>query len=97
MNEDMPSVTETSLTRNPLAYHASFDGQHGQALRDAAGTVWFLADDGSVVLLHNADAPHLTLFGRVDIAREQRLLDDLHGGLYQLVNVRNSHRARQAA
>ena len=91
------TVPHPAPTRNPVAYHASFDGLHGQALRDSAGAVWFLADDGSVVLLHNEDAPYLTLFGRVDIAREQRLLDDLAGSLYELVDARNSHHARQAA
>ena len=93
----MTTISQNPAPRNPVAFHASFDGLHGQALRDAAGAVWFLADDGSVVLLHNEDAPFLTLFGRVDIAREQRLLDDLHGGLYQLVDFRNSHRPRVAA
>ena len=91
------NVPQTPASRNPLAFHASFDGQHGQALRAAAGAVGFLADDGAVVLLHDADAPYLQLHGRVDLAEEQRLLDDLHGGLYHLVDYRTSHRPLVAA
>ena len=93
----MQNVPQTPTSRNPVAFFASFDGQHGQALRDDAGAVWFINDDGSVILLHNDDAPYLMLHGRIDIAQEQRLLDDLHGGLYQLVDSRNSHRPRLAA
>jgi hypothetical protein len=83
----MQNVPQTPTSRNPVAFFASFDGQHGQALRNDAGAVWFINDD----------APYLLLHGRIDIAQEQRLLDDLHGGLYQLVDSRNSHRPRLAA
>ncbi len=93
----MANVPQTIRQSNPIAYHAFFDGQHGQALRDCMGACWFIADDGSVVLLHDADAPFVQLNGRVDLAAEQRFLDDLNGGLYQLVDYRNSHRPRQAA
>jgi hypothetical protein len=92
----MQTVPYPAPTRNSIAYHASFDGQHGQSLRPRAVACWFLADEGSVVLLHDDDAPYLQLHGRVDLAREQRLLDDLRGGLYQLVDMRNSHRPRLA-
>jgi hypothetical protein len=80
------------VAQHPVSFNAEFDGQHGIALRDEHNAVWFIADDGALTLLHNADAPYLTLFGRTDIAAEQKMLDGLHGGLYQLIDHRNSHR-----
>jgi hypothetical protein len=88
----MATVPYTNPERNPVAYFAAFDGQQGQALRDMTGTCWFLGEDGTAVLLRNGDVPFLQLLGRVDLAEEQRLLDELHGGLYELVDYRNSHR-----
>jgi hypothetical protein len=65
----------------------------GKAVRDVSAAVWFIADDGAVTILCDADAPYLQLHGRVDITQEQRLLDDLHGGLLQLVDHRQSEHA----
>ena len=94
----VPHTSPVSPTQyTPLAYHAAFDGLHGTALRDSAGACWFIADDGTLTLLHNDDTPFLHLNGRVDIAAEQRLLDDLAGGMLAIVEARNTEHARVAA
>ena len=93
----MQTVPHVAQSYKPTAYHATFEGIHGQAQRDAQGAVWFLGDDGSRTLLHRVDAPYVQLFGHVESAQEQRLLDDAHGSLYACVDHRISHRARKAA
>jgi hypothetical protein len=92
----MQTVTHAPSS-SPISYHAHFDGLPDSALRDSAGACWFLADDGTATLLHHCDAPFLTLLGWVDLAHEQRILDDLAGSLYELVDHRNSHHAHVAA
>jgi hypothetical protein len=48
----------------------------GIAMRDPAGRVWFIDDaTGRWQELTDADAPHLMLHGRVDIAQAQARAD----------------------
>lgn len=68
-----------SPTTTRVAYHATYKGMHGQAIRDEQGRVWFLSDDDALVELFDADRPNLQLHGRVDIAAFQHRLDLLHG------------------
>jgi hypothetical protein len=74
-----------------VAFYAQLDNTtHGVALRDAAGAVHFLTETtGTWQTLTDADAPRLTLCGRVDIAEAQRLAD---GNVYDWVERRNTHR-----
>jgi hypothetical protein len=60
-----------------VAYYAQLDNIiHGVALRDATGTVSFRTDStGTWQTLTDADAPRLTLCGRVDVADAQMLAD----------------------
>jgi hypothetical protein len=58
-----------------IAYHATYKGVHGQAIRDEAGIVWFISDDDAVTSLTDSDRPHTQLHGRVDIAAGQRVED----------------------
>jgi hypothetical protein len=76
-----------------VAYFAQLDQTiSGMALRDAAGTVSFRTDStGLWQVLTNADAPRLTLCGRVDLAEAQKLAD---GNVYQWVERRCTEHAR---
>ena len=60
-----------------VAFFAQLDNSiHGVALRDAAGAVHFRTDaTGTWQTLTDADAPRLTLCGRVDVADAQMLAD----------------------
>jgi hypothetical protein len=58
-----------------IAYHATFRGTHGTAIRDEQGRVWFRSDDDQVQELDDTDRPHLHLHGRMDLAAAQRGLD----------------------
>jgi hypothetical protein len=58
-----------------IAYHATYKGTHGQAIRDEAGYVWFISDDDAVTALTDSDRPNIQLHGRVDIAATQRVED----------------------
>jgi hypothetical protein len=59
-----------------VAYYTALDNTNGIALRTAAGTVHFqVASTGLWRDLTDADAPRLTLYGRVDLADAQQLLD----------------------
>jgi hypothetical protein len=79
-----------------VAYFAQLDQTiAGMALRDAAGTVSFRTDStGLWQTLTNADAPRLTLCGRVDLADAQQVTD---GDVYAWVERRNTEHARVAA
>lgn len=87
----MKTVAHTTTPRKPYArvmYHATFQGQHGWALRDEQGACYFCGDDGNMILLHDTDAAALLLHGRVDLAAEARADDDVAAGLL----VRAAHR-----
>lgn len=58
-----------------IAYHATFKGSHGVAIRDEQSHVWFLSDTDIMVELCNQDRPNLQLHGRMDIAAAQRHAD----------------------
>lgn len=58
-----------------IAYHASYHGTYGQAIRDEQGAVWFHGDDESMTRLRDTDMADLMLFGRVDLTAEARRLD----------------------
>jgi hypothetical protein len=58
-----------------IAYHATYQDQHGQAIRDEHGRVWFQGDDDRMTRLYDVDRPALTLHGRVDLAADQRRRD----------------------
>ncbi len=66
-------------TTTRVAFHATYKGTHGQAIRDEQGRVWFLSDDDALVELFDADRPNLQLHGRIDVAAFQRRLDLMHG------------------
>jgi hypothetical protein len=66
-------------TTTRIAYHATYKGIHGQAIRDEQGRVWFLSDEDALVELFDADRPNLQLHGRMDIAAFQHRLDLMHG------------------
>ena len=66
-------MADRTVTR--VAYHATFKGTHGQAIRDEQGRVWFLSDDDALVELCDADRPNLQLHGRLDLVVEARLID----------------------
>ena len=61
--------------RTRIAYHATYKGMHGQAIRDEYGQVWFHGDDDSMTRLYDADRPHLQLHGRVDVAAAAAVAD----------------------
>ena len=79
-----------------LAYYAHLDNRiAGVALRDATGSVSFRTEStGAWQTLTNADAPRLTLCGRVDLADAQQVTD---GNVYAWVERRNTEHARVAA
>jgi hypothetical protein len=58
-----------------IAYHAEYQGQYGQAIRDEAGLVWFHADNDRMTRLYDTDMPALMLFGRVDITATAKVDD----------------------
>lgn len=62
-------------THTRVAYHATYQGQHGQAIRDEFGSVYFHGDDDQMTPLFDTDAPALLLAGRVDLAADQRRRD----------------------
>lgn len=66
-------------TTTRVAFHATYKGTHGQAIRDEQGRVWFLSDDDALVALYDADRPNLQLHGRIDVAAFQHRLDLMHG------------------
>jgi len=61
--------------RTRIAYHATYKGAHGQAIRDEYGHVWFHGDDDTMTRLYDGDRPHLQLHGRVDVAAEAAVAD----------------------
>ena len=79
-----------------IAFFAQLDNTiHGVALRDAAGVVSFRTEStGTWQVLGDADAPRLTLCGRVDLAEAQKLAD---GNVYAWVERRCTEHARVAA
>jgi len=78
-----------------VAYRSLHDNTPGVALRDPAGRVHF-ADDATQTWreLVDADAPRLTLCGRIDLAEAQRLAD---GNVFAWIERRNTEHARVAA
>jgi hypothetical protein len=58
-----------------VAYHATFKGVHGQAIRDEQGRVWFQGDNERMLTLTDADRPNLQLHGRVDLCADARRRD----------------------
>lgn len=78
-----------------VAYRALLDNVSGIALRDHTGRVSFLDDALSVWrTLTDADAPALTLLGRIDIYEAQWRAD---GDLFTWIERRNTEHARVAA
>jgi hypothetical protein len=75
-------------TQQPVCRYAHFHGEHGWAIRDCTDAVYFLPDAGGRVLLHNVDIPALILGGRVDLAQQQRVLDDRRGTLARIATTR---------
>jgi hypothetical protein len=75
-------------TQQPVCYTAHLHGEYGWALRDCTDAVWFLPDDGGRLLLHNEDIPALVLGGRVDLATQQRVLDNRTGNLARIATTR---------
>jgi hypothetical protein len=71
----MHTVAQSPTAHKRIAYHATFEGVHGTAIRNHRGEVWFLSDADHAQRLTDADAPALLLHGRVDVAAEQRLAD----------------------
>jgi hypothetical protein len=72
--------------RPRIAYHATYKGAHGQAIRDEYGHVWFHGDDDTMARLYDGDRPHLQLHGRVDVAASQRVKDELQVRLHTRAN-----------
>jgi hypothetical protein len=62
-------------TYTRVAYHATYAGAPGMAIRDEQGAVWFVGETEVMIRLRDADIPHLHLNGRVDLAADQRRLD----------------------
>jgi hypothetical protein len=79
-----------------VTYFARLDNTtSGIAMRDATGAVFFRTEaTGLWQTLTDADAPRLTLCGRVDLAEAQKLAD---GNVYAWVESRNTEHARVAA
>jgi len=77
-----------------VTYYALLDNTPDGALRDYVGRVHF-ADDATQTWreLVDADAPRLTLCGRIDLAEAQRLAD---GNVYDWVERRHTHRPKAA-
>ena len=73
----MATVAQSGATYNRIAYHATFRGEHGTAIRNQRGEVWFVSDADAVTRLYDADAPTLHLHGRVDVSADQRRCDML--------------------
>lgn len=94
----MQTVAQKFLQNNVIVRHATFDGEHGLACKDAQGAVWFMPDSGALpTLLHDVDAPALVLHGRLDLIETQRAADERFGSLLGLVDHRQSEHARVAA
>jgi hypothetical protein len=89
----MTSMTPTAPTCK--AFRATLGHLEGVALCDAQRRVYF-ADDATGLWreLGDADAPALTLCGKMDLFTTQALLD---GNLLQLVMRRNDYGPRQVA
>jgi hypothetical protein len=78
-----------------LAFYAHLDNTEGIALRTADGLVFFQSEaTGTWTQLYDADAPRLTLCGRVDLADAQRLAD---GNVFAWIERRNTEHAKVAA
>ena len=71
----MDTVAQPTTTHKRIAYHATLRGEHGTAIRNHRGEVWFVSDDDTVSQLGDADMPGLMLYGRVDLACDQRRRD----------------------
>ena len=93
--EHLPLARRTDTVKI-VAFYAQLDNRiAGVALREATGTVSFRTEStGAWQPLTNADAPRLTLCGRVDLADAQQVAD---GNVYQWVERRNTEHARVAA
>jgi hypothetical protein len=64
------------LTTYPrIAYHATYKSEHGMAIRDEQGRVWFQGDNDVLVELFDVDRPHLQLHGRLDVSAAARMAD----------------------
>lgn len=62
--------------RPRVAYHATYKGEHGQAIRDEQLRVWFQSDaTDQVTRLYDHDRPNLQLHGRTDLAAQAAVAD----------------------
>ena len=93
----MQTVAQTPTAHKRIAYHATFQGTYGTALRNHRGEVYFVSDGDHVQRLTDADAPALMLFGRVDVAAEQRLADLAAGTDLTVLEARKREAAIIAA
>jgi hypothetical protein len=91
----MATVPNVPAPRNPVAFRAWLRDVPGVALRTPDRRVHF-ADDATQTWreLTDADAPVLTLCGRIDVFEAQWLAD---GPVYAWVERRNTEHARVAA
>lgn len=65
-----------------VAYHATYKGEPGQAIRDEQMRVWFQSDTtDQVTRLYDHDRANLQLHGRVDLAAAQSVADLAHATL----------------
>lgn len=72
----MLTVPQNPRPRNPVAFYASLDALPGIAMRTTAGQVCFLTEaTGLWTELHDADAPRLVLYGKMDLADSQMAAD----------------------
>jgi hypothetical protein len=93
--EHLPLARRTDTVKI-VAFYAHLDNRvAGVALRDATGAVSFRTErTGLWQTLTNADAPRLTLCGRVDLADAQQVTD---GNGYAWIERRNTEHACVAA
>lgn len=85
-------IAQTTTPRKSTAFYAYLGTEHGIAMRDPKNRVWFGDDQGGAwVQLTDADAPRLTLLGRVDVATAQQLAD---GNIFEWIERRNTEQAR---
>jgi hypothetical protein len=62
--------------RPRVAYHATYKGEPGQAIRDEQMRVWFQSEaTDQMTRLYDHDRPNLQLHGRVDLAAAQSVAD----------------------
>ena len=76
----MQSVTDTPITRKPVAFYATLHGLSGVITKPADAVLFLEHESGAVVTLSQADAPHLVVLGEVESAMAQYITDMAAGG-----------------